>query len=67
MPNGRIVTVGGLVTVRQRPATAGGTIFLLLEDEHGYMNVVVPQPLVGAERRGGQAGAVRARTGARGE
>jgi error-prone DNA polymerase len=47
MPNGRIVTVGGLVTVRQRPATAGGTIFLLLEDENGYMNVVVPQPLVG--------------------
>ncbi|HWJ14236.1 MAG TPA: hypothetical protein VNS10_10880, partial [Gemmatimonadaceae bacterium] len=46
MQNGRIVTVGGLVTVRQRPATAGGTIFLLLEDEHGYVNVVVPQPLV---------------------
>jgi len=34
------------VTVRQRPATAGGTIFLLLEDEYGYVNVVVPQPLV---------------------
>ena len=33
--NGETVTVGGLVTVRQRPATAGGTIFLLLEDEHG--------------------------------
>jgi error-prone DNA polymerase len=47
MPNRRVVTVGGLVTVRQRPATAGGTIFLLLEDEHGYVNVVVPQPLVG--------------------
>jgi len=47
MPNGRVVTVGGLVTVRQRPATAGGTIFLLLEDEYGYINVVVPQPLVG--------------------
>jgi error-prone DNA polymerase len=46
MPNRRVVTVGGLVTVRQRPATAGGTIFLLLEDEHGYVNVVVPQPLV---------------------
>ena len=46
MQNGRVVTVGGLVTVRQRPATAGGTIFLLLEDEHGYVNVVVPQPLV---------------------
>jgi error-prone DNA polymerase len=46
MRNGRTVTVAGLVTVRQRPATAGGTIFLLLEDEHGYVNVVVPQPLV---------------------
>jgi len=46
MPNRRVVTVGGLVTVRQRPATAGGTIFLLLEDELGYVNVVVPQPLV---------------------
>jgi error-prone DNA polymerase len=46
MRNGKTVTVGGLVTVRQRPATAGGTIFLLLEDELGYMNIVVPQPLV---------------------
>ena len=44
--NGRTVTIGGLVTVRQRPATAGGTIFLLLEDEYGYANIVVPQPLV---------------------
>jgi error-prone DNA polymerase len=46
MPNRRVVTVCGLVTIRQRPATAGGTIFLLLEDEWGYINVVVPQPLV---------------------
>jgi error-prone DNA polymerase len=46
MPNGRLVTVGGLVTVRQRPSTAGGTIFLLLEDEHGFMNIVVPSKLV---------------------
>jgi len=45
-PNGRIVTVGGLVTVRQRPATAGGTIFLLLEDEWGYMNIVVQKAYV---------------------
>jgi error-prone DNA polymerase len=48
MPNGRRVTVGGLVTVRQRPATAGGTIFLLLEDEWGYMNIVVSKALVAA-------------------
>jgi error-prone DNA polymerase len=47
MPHRRVVTVGGLVTVRQRPATAGGTIFLLLEDEWGFMNIVVPQKLVG--------------------
>jgi len=47
MANGRTVTVAGLVTVRQRPATAGGTIFLLLEDEHGYVNVVVQPELVG--------------------
>jgi error-prone DNA polymerase len=44
--NGRRVVVGGLVTVRQRPETAGGTIFLLLEDEHGCMNIVVPKQLV---------------------
>ena len=45
-PNGRLVTVAGLVTIRQRPETAGGTIFLLLEDEYGYVNIVVPRPLV---------------------
>ena len=37
----RKVTVGGLVTHRQRPATAGGTTFLNLEDETGLINVVV--------------------------
>ena len=67
MPNGRTVTVGGLVTVRQRPATAGGTIFLLLEDEHGYVNVVVSKAARRAERGGREAGAVRARAGPRGE
>ena len=44
--NGKRIVVGGLVTVRQRPETAGGTIFLLLEDEHGCMNIVVPKQLV---------------------
>ncbi|MGH7664502.1 MAG: DNA polymerase III subunit alpha [Gemmatimonadaceae bacterium] len=42
----RQVTVGGLVIVRQRPQTANGTIFLLLEDEHGFINVIVPRQLV---------------------
>ncbi|MDX1554843.1 MAG: OB-fold nucleic acid binding domain-containing protein, partial [Xanthomonadales bacterium] len=31
----------GLVTMRQRPMTASGTIFLTLEDETGTVNVVV--------------------------
>jgi error-prone DNA polymerase len=37
------IIVAGLVTVRQRPETANGTIFLLLEDEHGFINVIVPR------------------------
>ena len=47
-PSGRIVTVAGLVTIRQRPSTANGTIFLLLEDEHGFINIIVPASLVSA-------------------
>jgi error-prone DNA polymerase len=35
------VLVAGVVTHRQRPATAGGTTFINLEDETGLMNVVV--------------------------
>ncbi len=35
----------GLITMRQRPMTANGTIFLTLEDETGYVNVVVWQRL----------------------
>jgi error-prone DNA polymerase len=46
IPGGRIITVAGLVTIRQRPSTANGTIFLLLEDEHGFINVIVPAKLV---------------------
>ena len=37
---GRRVEVAGLVTHRQRPATASGVTFLNLEDEHGLVNVV---------------------------
>ncbi len=38
--HGRRVHVGGLVTHRQRPGTAGGVTFLNLEDESGMLNVV---------------------------
>jgi error-prone DNA polymerase len=37
---GTRVLVGGVVTHRQRPATAGGTTFLSLEDETGIVNVI---------------------------
>ncbi|MGH7629445.1 MAG: DNA polymerase III subunit alpha, partial [Gemmatimonadales bacterium] len=50
LKGGEQVIVGGLVTIRQRPQTANGTIFLLLEDEHGFINVVVPSKLVEPNR-----------------
>jgi error-prone DNA polymerase len=37
---GRRIRVGGVVTHRQRPSTAGGVTFLNLEDETGMLNVV---------------------------
>ncbi|MDQ1121483.1 error-prone DNA polymerase [Microbacterium trichothecenolyticum] len=36
----RRIEVAGLVTHRQRPATASGITFLNLEDEHGLMNII---------------------------
>jgi error-prone DNA polymerase len=42
---GEIITVSGLVVARQHPATAKGTVFVLLEDEFGFMNIIVPRPL----------------------
>ena len=42
MSGGRRVVVGGLVTHRQRPATAAGTVFINLEDETGMLNVICP-------------------------
>jgi error-prone DNA polymerase len=42
LPNGRTVAVAGLVVARQRPATANGVVFMLLEDEHGQVNLIVP-------------------------
>jgi error-prone DNA polymerase len=40
VPYGNRVLVGGMVTHRQRPATAGGVTFLNLEDESGLINVI---------------------------
>jgi error-prone DNA polymerase len=48
--NGSRIYVGGLVTTRQRPETAGGILFLLLEDETGLLNVVVLKERFEAQR-----------------
>jgi error-prone DNA polymerase len=39
--NGEKVRYAGLVICRQRPGTAGGVVFMTLEDETGFVNVVV--------------------------
>jgi error-prone DNA polymerase len=36
------VRIGGLVVARQRPGTAKGIVFILLEDEFGTVNLIVP-------------------------
>ncbi|WP_298207735.1 error-prone DNA polymerase [Acidovorax sp.] len=45
-PHGRKVRACGIVTVRQRPGTAKGTMFVTLEDETGPVNVIVWPALV---------------------
>ena len=56
MPHGRQVRAAGIVTQRQRPATAKGIIFVTLEDEHGMFNIVV-RPDVALRRRKALLGA----------
>ena len=43
MPDGRRVRYAGLVICRQRPGTASGVTFMTLEDETGFVNVVIWQ------------------------
>src|ERR1700730_7133568 len=38
---GTHVTVAGLVICRQRPGTASGVVFLTMEDEHGFLNLLL--------------------------
>jgi error-prone DNA polymerase len=41
-PHTARVKVGGLVVARQRPGTANGIVFILLEDEFGTINLIIP-------------------------
>ena len=43
--DGSAIEVAGMVVARQRPATARGVVFMLLEDELGTINVIVPPPV----------------------
>jgi error-prone DNA polymerase len=45
LADGAPVVIGGLVTHRQRPATAKGVVFVNLEDETGLVNVICPLPV----------------------
>src|SRR5437764_643760 len=43
--HGGRIAVAGLAVARQRPATATGVVFMLLEDEFGQVNLIVPPPV----------------------
>ena len=49
--SGQVARACGIVTVRQRPGTAKGVIFMTLEDETGIVNVIVWPDLVESQRR----------------
>src|SRR5438270_105648 len=46
LKGGEWITTAGLVTIRQQPQSAKGTVFLLMEDEFGFINVIVSKNLV---------------------
>jgi error-prone DNA polymerase len=50
LPHGTAVRVGGLVVARQRPGTAKGVCFLLMEDETGTINLIVPPKVYERDR-----------------
>ena len=51
LPSGSRVRAAGIVTGRQRPGTASGTVFVTLEDETGCINVIVWRDLTERQRR----------------
>jgi error-prone DNA polymerase len=55
---GRQIAVAGLVLVRQRPSTAGGVIFMTIEDETGIANLIVRPNIYKKYRRAARHGVV---------
>src|SRR5579863_1212903 len=50
LPNGIWVRTAGLVITRQRPGSAGGVTFVTMEDETGYVNLIVWNRVAEAQR-----------------
>lgn len=50
LPDGEEVAACGIVTVRQQPQTAKGTVFITMEDETGPVNVIVWKSLRETQR-----------------
>ena len=50
-PSGAIISVAGLVLVRQRPSTAKGVTFITLEDETGTTNIIIWKKIFNKYRR----------------
>jgi len=51
LPDGKRVTVAGLVLIRQRPGTASGVVFATIEDETGVANIIIWPSLLERFRR----------------
>ncbi|MBL0730745.1 error-prone DNA polymerase [Piscinibacter sp. HJYY11] len=50
-PSGRLARASGIVTHRQRPPTANGTMFITLEDETGAINIIAWPQVVETQRQ----------------
>ncbi len=51
IPNRKLVTTAGVVVIRQRPVTAKGFLFITMEDETGFSNIVVKPQMMKRHRR----------------
>ncbi len=50
LPQGSTVQVAGVVVARQRPQTARGYVFVLMEDEAGHINAIVKPKIYERDR-----------------
>ncbi|MDP6059123.1 MAG: error-prone DNA polymerase, partial [Pirellulaceae bacterium] len=56
-PDGGLISVAGLVLIRQRPGTASGIVFMTLEDESGIANLIVRPHIFARYRKAARHGA----------